>query len=80
MQFPIELQCIKDANFQDATLNLLQESVYKGWPLLRKDCQQELWEFWHLRCDLVISDGLVLKEDRIIIPKFLRKEVHPHCT
>ena len=46
------------------TLNMLKDIVFRGWPNLRKQCLQELWDYWNLRCDLVIDDGLVLKGDR----------------
>ena len=59
---------------KDTELNRLKDIIYKGWPQFRKQCPQELWEYWNFRCDLVIEDGLILKGDRIVIPETLRGE------
>ena len=72
---PININRIKEESLKDSTLNLLKDIVFKGWPDQRKRCPQELWEFWNFRCDLIIDDGLVLRGDRILIPKILRKQV-----
>lgn len=72
---PIDIKRIKDESLQDGTLNMLKDTVFRGWPNLRKQCPQELWDFWNFRCDLVIDDGLVLKGNRIVIPESLQKEV-----
>ena len=60
---------------QDQDLNKLRDVIFKGWPEYRKQCPQELWDYWTFRCDLVIEDGLILKGDRIIIPEPLRCQV-----
>ena len=60
---------------QDQDLNKLKDVIFKGWPEYRKQCPQELWDYWTFRCDLVIEDGLILKGDRIIIPEPLRGQV-----
>lgn len=75
IQSPIDIQRIKEETISDATLSQLKDTVFKGWPPLRQQCPQELWDYWNFRCDLVIDDGLVLKGDRLIIPRTLRKEV-----
>lgn len=75
IESPIDTQRIKDESLRDSTFNMLKDVVFKGWPNLRKQCPQELWDYWNFRCDLVIEDGLVLKGDRIIIPQSLRQEV-----
>ena len=72
---PIDVHRIKDETHHDSTLNMLKDIVFRGWPNLRKQCPQELWDNWNFRCDLVIDDGLVLKGDRIVIPQSLKKEV-----
>ena len=60
---------------QDQDLNKLKDVIFKGLPEYRKQCPQELWDYWTFRCDLVIEDGLILKGDRIIIPEPLRGQV-----
>ena len=75
IESPIDVHRIKDETHHDSTLNMLKDIVFRGWPNLRKQCPQELWDYWNFRCDLVIEDGLVLKGDRIVIPQSLKKEV-----
>ena len=72
---PIDIKTVQEATMQDQDLNKLKEVVFKGWPAYRKQCPQELWDYWTFRCDLVIEDGLILKRDRIIIPETLRGQI-----
>ena len=44
-----------------------------GWPKL-KMCPQELWEYWNYRCDMAFDVGLIMNENRIVIPEALKKE------
>ena len=56
-------------------MNLLKNTIYNGWPPYRKQCPQELWEFWNFRFDLTLEDGLVLKGSRIAVPDSMRNRV-----
>ena len=71
---PTDIKTVQEATMQDQDLNKLKEVVFKGWPAYRKQCPQELWDYWTFRCDLVIEDGLILKGDRII-PEILRGQI-----
>ena len=72
---PIDLTAVKSSAAQDPTMNLLKNTIFNGWPPYRKQCPQELWEFWNFRCDLTLEDGLVLKGNRIVIPSSTRDQV-----
>ena len=72
---PIDLTAVKSSTAQDPTMNLLKHTIYNGWPPYRKQCPQELWEFWNFRCDLTLGDGLVLKGSRIVVPASMRNQV-----
>ena len=61
--YPIDIKSIQEATMQDQDLNKLKDVIFKGWPKYRKQCPQELWDYWTFRCDLVIEDGLILKGD-----------------
>ena len=71
----IDISTVREEVMADPVMNLLKNTVYKGWPEYRKQCPQELWDYWTFRCDLILEDGLVMKGDRIIIPEKLREEV-----
>ena len=45
---------VKQATSEDTTINMLKDTIFNGWPPFRKQCPQELWEFWNFRCDLVL--------------------------
>ncbi len=72
---PVDLTEIKLATTEDSTMQLLKDIIFKGWPPHRRNCPQELCEFWNFRCDLVLEDGLVLKGNRIVIPTSMRNQV-----
>ena len=72
---PIDLMALKSSTARDHTLRLLKSIIFNGWPPYRKQCPQELWEFWNFRCDLALEDGLVLKGSRIVLPASMRNQV-----
>ena len=72
---PIDINTVQEATMQDQDLNKPKEVVFKGWLAYKKQCPQELWDYWTFRCDLVIEDGLILKGDRIIIPETIRGQI-----
>lgn len=39
-------------------MQLVKNTIYNGWPGYRKHCPKELWDYWKIRCDLVLEDGL----------------------
>ena len=72
---PIDIGLVKLASVKDPTMQLLKNTIYNGWPGYRKHCPKELWEYWNIRCDLVLEDGLILKGDRVVVPESLRTRV-----
>ena len=72
---PIDIGLVKSASAMDPTTQLLKNTIYKGWPEYRKHCPKELWDYWNIRCDLVLEDGLILKGDRVVVPESLRARV-----
>ena len=75
IQCPIDIGLVKSAATKDPTMQLLKNTIYNGWPGYRKQCPKELWDYWNIRCDLVLEDGLVLKGDRVVVPESLRAQV-----
>ena len=66
---------VKEVTAKDPVMNLLKNMIYRGLPEYRKQCLHEIWDYWNFRCDLVLEDGLILKGDRIFIPKGLQENV-----
>ena len=71
----ISCSTVKEEADKDPVYNMLKAYVHKGWPSFRKDCPEDLWDYWNFRCDLTLNDGLVTKGDRLIIPQSLRLDV-----
>jgi hypothetical protein len=42
---------------------------------MREQCPQLLHDYWNFREELTIEDGLILKQERIVMPPNLREEV-----
>ena len=56
---------------KDSTLHALCEIISVGWPENRAHCPAQLMPFWNFRDELSVDDGLILKGQRIILPKSL---------
>lgn len=69
------LQQIQELAHKDSQLATLMEVVTTGWPSQRKDCPTEVQDFWNYRDEISIHDGILLKGDRVIIPKQMQSEV-----
>ena len=59
----------------DPEICQLAKVVIDGFPEARSDMLPEISEFWDYRHGLNVSDSVVLYNDRIVVPKDLRKQV-----
>ena len=69
------LERIKDETAKDESLSIALNYTANGWPDYKEDCQLGARHLYQARSELIISYGLLLKGDRIIIPATLQKEV-----
>jgi len=72
---PTKLQQVREETARDSTMSLLKETAFKGWPDRKAECPTVLHEYWNYREEITIEDGLLLKQDRIIVPLKLRADV-----
>ena len=56
-------------------LNSLKSTILDGWPLQKEHVKQDIRHYFNFRHELTIHDGIILKGERIVIPKSLRKEM-----
>ena len=70
-----KLQEIKLAISTDPVMINLQETVLKGWPEKRSQSPINIHEYWISRDELSVVNGLILKGDRLVIPKTMRQEI-----
>ena len=52
--------------------------IKSGFPSNKSDLQPNLREFWEVRDKLLTSDGIILMNNCIVIPKALRNQIL-HC-
>ena len=58
---------------KDSILQSLMEHVQNGWPESIEKVKPEIRDFWSMRDDISLVDGLVLCGSRIVIPSAARK-------
>ena len=62
------LQELRLATQSDPTLSSLTKTIHKGWPQSKKDCPKQLLDFWSFRQEINEEDGLLYKNQRLIMP------------
>jgi len=66
---------IKSQTSADPTMVKLMDVIRKGWPETRKQLPEVLKAYWPFRDELIVEDGIILKGERIVIPKTLRQDL-----
>ena len=69
------LENIRDMTKCDETLQVLTSTVTKGWPQYINQCPEDIVPFWNFRDEVVVINGVLLKGNRVIIPKNMQEEV-----
>ena len=67
-----EFQC---STSNDITLQELARHVHKGWPKEQKDCPEILQQYWTYKECISLENGLLFKDDRLIIPEVERTHI-----
>ena len=69
------LQLVREETNNDPALVMLRNTTLQGWPLNKTLCPTSIQEFWNVRDELSVAEGLLLKGSKIIIPSSMRKEI-----
>ncbi|XP_064638300.1 uncharacterized protein K02A2.6-like [Lineus longissimus] len=56
-------------------LNCLQQIIQKGWPDNKLNAPHAVREYWAVRDELTITDGIIYRGMRIVVPPTMRKEM-----
>ena len=75
---PTSIVEIRMETSKDSTLHALCEIISLGWPENRAHCLAHLMPFWNFRDELSVEDRLILKGQRIILPKSLHVAALEH--
>ncbi len=64
---------LKAETIKDQELQTLKSTVRNGWPETKQDVQPNIRTYWSFRDEITVEDELIFRNNRIIIPKSLRK-------
>ena len=61
--------------YSDTTMQELAKYVHKGLPKEQKDCPEILQQYWTYRECISMENGLLFKDDRLIVPEVERSHI-----
>lgn len=67
------LEQIRSETEKDETMQMLREIIIHGWPESKDNLPVQLSEYFNLRDEFSVQDGLVFRGERVMIPLSLRK-------
>ena len=60
---------------KDEVLHQVKEVIQAGWPKKKNVLDPTLVNYFHVRDELTVQEGVVLLGERVVIPKSLRKGI-----
>lgn len=70
-----KLQQVKKCTSTDSSLQCLSDTILKGWPNERNLCPTSIQDYWNYRDELSVYEDIVMKGERLVIPKDLRVDI-----
>ena len=65
----------REETSKDLILQIVQKYVNQGWPDSKKAVLLEVRPFWCVRDELYVSEGLVLRREKLVVPISLRRSM-----
>ena len=69
------LERVSEETQKDESLSALSENITRGWPKYHKDCHPLIMQYWPVRGKIILIDGVLYYNSRIVIPMSLRQEM-----
>jgi len=60
---------------KDPTLQTLKNVIIREWPENSSSVPEEVSEYFNVRDELAVQDGIIFKGQRCVIPQTLRQKV-----
>eukprot|EP00057_Strongylocentrotus_purpuratus_P027755 XP_011682229.1 PREDICTED: uncharacterized protein K02A2.6-like [Strongylocentrotus purpuratus] len=67
------LEKLKQCTAENEVMQELRATVMNGWPRRQQDLPSDVRPYFHIRDELSISDGLIFRGERVVIPNSMRK-------
>lgn len=67
------LEQVRQETATDDVMTALSETVLNGWPDKKCVCPEIIREYWDIRSELSVVNGLMMKGCKLVIPHSLRK-------
>ena len=72
---PRRLQELRDATASDCVLQKHIQVTRGGWPSQKSDADLDVRAYYNVRHELIMQNGLVFKDNRIVVPTSVRKYI-----
>ena len=66
---------IRQFTNDDESLQLLKTTIQSGWPVDKSALPISVSPYYHVRDELSVTDGLVFRGERLVIPKAMRNQI-----
>ena len=75
VQSNVSFNQLREQTSNDLALQQLKEYVMQGWPMVQKDCIEQLRLYHTFEEEISTIDGLLFKGQRLIVPAVLKSKV-----
>ena len=70
-----KLSALKEETLKDIELNILKDTISRGWPENKKQINPRITQYWNFRDEISYFDGLLLKGEKVIVPRSMQKAI-----